>query len=116
MSKHRFSSGARFRWQGTTYQIIRLLPVGQANIENILSGATSVVEISILVKALFDLELHFVSENGTVLPNTQAESRINETHLSLTDYPTILVSVAHYRLDVISPLLKDKATHPCRRT
>ena len=108
MSKHRFSSGARFRWQDTTYQIIRLLPAGQANIENILSGATSVVEISILVKALFDLELHFVSENGTVLPNTQAESRIDETHLGLSDYPTMLVSVAHYRLNVISPLLKIK--------
>jgi hypothetical protein len=79
MSKHRFSSGARFRWQGTTYQIVRLLPVGQANIENILSGATSVVEISILVKALFDFELHFVSENGTVLPSTTTTFCITTT-------------------------------------
>lgn len=108
MSKHRFSSGAKFRWQDTTYQIIRLLPVGQANIENILSGATSVVAISTLVKALFDFELHFFSENGTVLPDIQAESRIEEAHLSLTDYPTVLVSVARYRLDVIGPLLEMK--------
>jgi putative transposase len=107
MNKHRFSSGAKFRWQDETYQIIRLLPVGQANIENILSGATAVVEISTLVKALFDFELHFVSKNGTVLPDAQAESRIIEkTHLSLTDYPTALVSVARYRFDVISPLLE----------
>lgn len=108
MSKHRFSSGTGFRWQGTAYQIIRLLPAGQANIENILSGAISVVEISILVKALFDFELHFISKTGTVLPDAQEQSRIAAINLSLTDYPTILVSIARYRLKVINPLLELK--------
>ena len=106
MSKRRFSSGARFRWLDTTYQITRLLPVGQANIENLLSGATSVVEISTLVKALFAFELHFVSKNGNGFPEAQEEGRIKEPDLSLSDYPTGLVDIARYRLEVIRPLLE----------
>ena len=70
-----FSRGARFRWQDTTYQIARLLPGGQANIENILTGAISVVEINTLVYALFAAELHFVSDDAPVLPAAQAERR-----------------------------------------
>ena len=106
MSKHFFSSGARFLWQGVTYQITRLLPAGQVNIENMLSGATSVVEISVLTKALFSFELHFVFKNETVLPNGKTQGRGNKSHLDLTDYPEELVAVARYRLDVITPLLE----------
>lgn len=87
MSKRRFSSGARFRWQETTYQILRLLPGGQANIENILTRAMSAVEISTLVHALFAAELYFVSENTPAMPNAQAKIEGAETHLSLSDYP-----------------------------
>lgn len=106
MSRYRFSSGARFRWQGTTYQIIRLLPLGQANIENILSGATLIVEISTLIQALFACELHFVSKNGNIVLDAQEETEITEPHLSISDYPAELVSIARYRLDVIRPLLE----------
>ena len=106
MSKHFFSSGARFLWQGVTYQITRLLPAGQVNIENMLSGATSVVEIPVLTKALFNFELQFVFKNETVLPNGKTKERNNKSHLDLTDYPEELVAVARYRLDVISPLLE----------
>jgi putative transposase len=105
MSRQRFSSGARFRWQETTYQIVRLLPGGQANIESILTGATLVVETSVLVHALFAEELHFVSENAPVLPNAQAYREADEAPLSLSDYPVALVRVARYRLEVIRPLL-----------
>lgn len=106
MSKHFFSSGARFLWQGVTYQITRLLPAGQVNIENMLSGATSIVEISVLTKALFSFELRFVFKNETVLPNGKTKGRGDKSHLDLTDYPEELVAVARYRLDVISPLLE----------
>lgn len=108
MSKHFFSSGARFLWQGMTYQILRLLPAGQVNIENMLSGAISVVEISDLTKALFNFELHFVSKSEIALSNGKAKDRGNTPRLSLTDYPEELVAVARYRLDVISPLLAMK--------
>jgi putative transposase len=105
MSRQRFSSGARFRWQETTYQIVRLLPGDQANIESILTGAISVVETSTLVHALFADELHFVSENTPALPDAQANRDVDEARLSLSDYPAALVGVARYRLDVIRPLL-----------
>jgi putative transposase len=108
MSKRRFSSGARFRWQETTYQIVHLLPGRQVNIENILTGATSVVEISTLVHALFAAALDFVSENTPVLPDAQAQNGIIGPHLSLSDYPAKLVIVARYRLEVIRPLLEMK--------
>jgi len=106
MIRQRFSSGARFRWQDTTYQIVRLLPGGQANIENILTGAISVVEINTLVHALFAAELHFVSDDAPVLPAAQAKKGVDEAHLSLSDYPAALVSVARYRLEIIQPLLE----------
>ena len=101
MSRQRFSSGARFRWHETTYQVVRLLPGGQASIEEILTGVTSVVETSALVHALFADELQFVSEDGHPLP----ERAVDEAPLSLSDYPEALVEVARYRLEVIHPLL-----------
>ena len=51
MSQQRFITGARLCWQGATYQIIRLLPGAQANLEDVLTGATMVVEVVTLVKA-----------------------------------------------------------------
>jgi len=107
MSRQRFSSGARFRWQDTAYQIVRLLPDGRANIENILTGVTLVVEISTLVQALFTAELHFVSTN---IPqsDTQAGNSFRDARLNLSDYPAELVAVARYRLAVIAPLLEMK--------
>ena len=62
MSRQRFTSGARVRWQGVTYQITRLLPDAQANLENLLTGAILVVEIATLVKALFAAELAFIAD------------------------------------------------------
>lgn len=104
MSKHFLSSGTRFLWQGTTYQILRVLPTGQVSLENMLSGTTCIVEIPVLTKALFNFELHFISKNEMALP----KSRDSKSHLSLTDYPEELIAVARYRFNVISPLLSMK--------
>jgi putative transposase len=106
MSKQRFSSGARFRWQDTTYQIARLLPGDQVNIENLFTGVSSVVEISTLVHALFAAELCFIAGNSPALSIAQAKNGDVETTLSLSDYPAALVCVARYRLEVIRPLLE----------
>lgn len=102
MSRLRFSSGARFLWRNATCQVVRLLPDEQAHIENILTGAVSVVEISTLVHALFAGELCFVSEHVAASPRLGAE----KTPLSLSDYPEELVWVARYRLEAIRPLLE----------
>jgi putative transposase len=107
MSKLRFSSGARFRWQDTVYRVVRLLPDGQANIESILTAATVVVEIRTLVQALFADELWFVDENAPTRPDMGAKGNTDEA-LSLCDYPAELVNIARYRLAVIQPLLELK--------
>jgi putative transposase len=105
MNGKRFSGGARFRWQGVTYQVNRLLPDGEVNLENILTGSVIVIKMTALVSALFNTELEFVSERGS----TQTEPSIPEAdfrkHLALSDYPAHLVSIARYRLEIIQPLI-----------
>lgn len=111
MSRQRFTSGARVRWQGVTYQITRLLPAAQANLENLLTGAISVVEIATLVKALFAAELAFSADQQLApLPGPAADN--SAAPRSLADYPAALVAIARYRLSVIEPLLATPRTRP----
>jgi putative transposase len=105
MSQQRFITGARVRWQGATYQIIRLLPGGQANLEDILTGATTVVEVITLVKALFAAELVFILDHRPAATPGQTQEEAARAPRSLADYPTSLVAIARYRLGVIEPLL-----------
>jgi hypothetical protein len=74
MSAQRLSSGARFQWHGITYQINRLLPDGQVNLEEVLTGATSIVAMTVLVHAVFDDELHFLGDNRSALSVTSDDS------------------------------------------
>jgi putative transposase len=106
MSKQRFSTGAKLRWQGATYQITRLLPGGQILLEDILTGAALTIELATLVHALFAAELCFVTDNNQ--PEPTADQAPNQTAVasrSLSDYPEPLVAIARYRLEVIRPLL-----------
>jgi len=104
MSRQHFTSGACVRWHGVTYQITRLLPGGQAHLEDVLTGAIAVVEIAVLVKALFAAELAFIADQqlASIPGQTQDDSAAPR---SLADYPAALVAVARYRLSVIAPLL-----------
>lgn len=108
MSAHRFSIGKQFRWRGTLYEVKRLLPHDEINIEDVGSGAVQVVPLSQLVAALFEDDLFFVvPANRAVLHATQfvasTESTVECTELS--DYPPDLVTVARRRLKIIGPLL-----------
>ena len=105
MSQQRFITGARLRWQGATYQIIRLLPGGQANLEDVLTGATTVVEVVTLVNALFAAELVFSLDHRTAAPPGQTPEEAETAPRSLADYPAHLVAIARYRLAAIAPLL-----------
>lgn len=109
MSPQRLSSGARFQWRGVTYQISRLLPDGKVNLEELLTGAVSIVEISTLVRGLFDDELHFLVDNTPPLMADSTNQRSPFTSLALSDYPDELVAIARYRLGVIRPLLALKS-------
>ncbi len=106
MSRQRFSSGSRFRWQGATYAVMRLLPDGKINIENIFTGAALVVEVSTLVHALFDGKLQFLVEGKHVISDVGDGSGVTSEYLDLSDYPEKLVAIARYRLEVIRPLLE----------
>ena len=103
MNRQHFSSGTVFRWQSVTYRILRLLPDEKANLEDILTGTITIVDISVLVQALFTADLFFVVEGRPVpigsQPNPEAKT------LPLSDYPEELVAVARYRLEIIRPLL-----------
>jgi len=105
MSVHRFSSGARFRWHDQTYEVRRLLPDQQVNIEDIFSGAVLVIELSVLVHALFAGELHFVRTAGPPSPDSNSLGAASG-YLDLADCPAELVAIARYRLAVIQPLLE----------
>jgi hypothetical protein len=63
MTSLRLSGGARFQWRGANYQITRLLPARQVNLEDLLTGTTSSVEMMTLVQALFEDELYFLTDN-----------------------------------------------------
>ena len=104
MSQQRFITGAHLRWQGAAYQIIRLLPGEQAYLENLLTGATTVVEIATLVKTLFAAELVFIQDVRLASTSGQAVEDA-ATLRCLADYPESLVAIARYRLAVIEPLL-----------
>jgi len=103
MSQQHFITGARLRWQGAIYQITRLLPGGQANLEDVLTGATTVVEVVSLVKALFAAELVFILDHRAAAPGPTQEAEA-APHC-LADYPAHLVAIARYRLAAIAPLL-----------
>ena len=103
MSQQRFITGVRLRWQGATYQIIRLLPGGQANLEDILTGATTVVEVVTLVKALFAAELVFSLDHRPAATPGQTQEEAARAPRSLADYPESLVAIARYRLTAIAP-------------
>ncbi|OQA22613.1 MAG: Transposon Tn7 transposition protein TnsB [Chloroflexi bacterium ADurb.Bin360] len=107
MSTQRFSAGKRFHWHGTTYEIRRWFPEeGKVSVEDILTGTVQPMDLSILVKALFDGELRFIIEDKHTGPDVDGEALVGNTYLDLEDYPEHLISIARYRLEVIAPLLQ----------
>lgn len=102
MSAQHFSTGKQFRWQGELYEVKRLLPNGEINIEVVKTGATVVKPIREIVEALFGGELFFVviKRNSTGL----VEEKIGAGK-ELDDYLPHLVKIARYRLEVIKPLV-----------
>jgi len=97
VSAHRLVVGTRFKWIGVTYEVRRVLPDAKLNIEDLHTGAVSIVEVLTLVEALFHGELEI-----EVRP---AEAGPRVVSLALDDYPANLVQIARSRLEVIAPLL-----------
>jgi putative transposase len=105
MSTCRFSTRSRFRWQGIIYEVKRLLPGGQVSIEELLTGTRRVVELSMLVQALFDGELAFVIEGKPARGEVKEEISIENRYVTLGDCPEHLLCIARRRLEIIEPLV-----------
>ena len=98
MSTSQFSPGQRLLWQGSLFEVKRmLLPEQQVNLENLGSGALLLLETSTLVKALFSGDLVFENKGDTC----QQRKSIPD----LSCYPSEAVEAARWRLKVIEPLL-----------
>jgi len=113
MSAHRFSTGQSFYWNGNIYEVKRLLPDGQINIEDFASGAIQIVAVQQLVEALFAGDLQFLIETRPGKRNVPDQPLPEEVQIDLSDYPEHLVKKARFRLHVIKPLL---TLNPSERT
>lgn len=105
MSAQRFSTGKCFHWQGVSYEVRRLLPKGTLELAAVFTGETIVVELTVLIEALFAGKLWFVSAAQGVALETAPHAQSENHTLELADYPEHLVAIARRRLEVIRPLL-----------
>jgi len=106
MSAQRFSTGKLFRWRETVYEVKRLLPHAEVNIEDVASGAIQIVPLDDLVAALFAAELVFVDPSHLTKPGHSDQSSARAvTCQELSDYPPEHVAIARRRLSIIEPLV-----------
>jgi putative transposase len=99
MSAHRFTSGEQFVWQGALFIVKRLLkPEQRVNLENLETGASVWVGESELVTALFAGEVIFSNQ-----PDSHHREKLAP---DLASFSADAVAVAHWRLQVIEPLLR----------
>ena len=94
----RFSTGREFIWQDVFYEVKRLLPNQQLQIENVATGQVRRVAFQELVEAL-------VAKQLTFLTNGKQVSRPKSGYIALSDCPEHLRVIAQYRLEVIKPLV-----------
>ena len=106
MSIHRFTSGQIFRWKDGIYQVMRLLPDDEINIEQVRTGAVQIVKTRDLVMALFNGDLTFQSVGASESKSNSASA--GPDRIDLSDYPKELVEIARWRLKAIKPLLEKR--------
>lgn len=106
MATQRFIRTARFTWQGTLYEVMRLFPEGKVNIEEVFTGAVLLVDLSVLVHALFEGDLAFVGQEQRRSAPRSGRVEAHSQYLPLTDYPDHLVAIACHRLEIIQPYLQ----------
>ena len=112
MSAQHFSPGVRCVWQKclgarwNTYRVERLqLPEGRVSLQDALTGDTQEVELTVLVRALFDGQLQFVRERKPSKPLPGSAADLSDKFVALDDYPEPLPTIARYRYAVIQPLI-----------
>lgn len=103
MNTKRFSTGQRFRWNNVFFEVKRLTPSGQLNIENLETGAITTVPQDDLITALFTGLLTFETSGDNRLPS---QSLPSDTHLALSELPKQEQKRIRFRYEAIEPLLK----------
>jgi hypothetical protein len=103
MGAYRFSSGTRFHWQHVAYEVLRVLPSGQAEIEDIATSAMRSTPLTELVTALFRGDLVLDAETPAMNGCRRGPDPFRDRDLS--DYPEDQVAIARYRLECLAPLL-----------
>lgn len=93
----RFQIGTLFAHQGITFEVQRLLPNGEVNVENLSTGVTVTFSLSRLTNLLFSGELKFATSRVSV--------EVEPRSLSLGDMDEKHVEEARQRLDAIQPLV-----------
>ena len=81
MSTERFSTSKQFIWQGTIYEVKRLLLGQHLQIENVITGEVRVVTFQELVNALWSKQVQFIANGKPV-------SKPKSGYIDLADCPT----------------------------
>lgn len=84
MSIHRFTSGQIFRWKDGKTCVMRLLPDGEINIEQVRTGAVQIVKTHDFVMALFNGELIFTNK-GALEPSKSNSASAGPDRIDLSD-------------------------------
>jgi putative transposase len=125
MSAQHFSTGARFHWRGSVYEVRRTLPSvdapgsqspndnaagGRVIIEDVATEAALTLSVDTLKQALFEGELQFETisrqdKGARQEARGPGDAITGSNSLPLGDYPPQLADIARYRLEVIQPLV-----------
>jgi hypothetical protein len=111
MITQRFASGKQIVWRGETFEIVRLLPDRQAQLENVFSGAMVTAALNKLYADLYDGALEFVLEGKGVKKTKDSQPATDVKYLQFEHCVPELRGKADLRLKAIQPLLDlDKRT------
>ena len=104
----RFSIGTVFVWFGQTYEVERILPDKTIQIEEITGMSVRIVEMNVLVQALFEGHPVFQKSGVARVDDRPAELR------PLDAYSEGQLEQARKRLEIIMPLLDTNASERTR--
>src|SRR6266567_6142375 len=105
MGISRFSLGTRLRWQSKTYEVRLSASVNTVALREILTEEETIVEMRILLKALFAGQLFFLPSGSQKKSRKQNGIELEEELRTLDDYSPHLATIARHRLEAIWPLL-----------
>jgi putative transposase len=105
MIAQRFSPGKQISRNDEVFEIDRLLPGDQIQLENVATGGMLTAKVSELTNELFTGLLAFISSRNGKKNKREGCNSNEEKYMELSDCPSQLLEKANFRLDAIKPLL-----------